>query len=99
MLRGTAGTFKGRRPPKTAVLLQEFLKKKAAYDAEKENLRQKKTVAKAKSKMQRSTPTQAWRQGGYNRSQSSCSLARFIEAAAEWEKKRVNQVADTSSSV
>ena len=67
-----------------------FLKKKAAYEAEKENLREKKkrlkAVDKGKSKMRRRTPTQS-------------SLARFIEAAAEWKEKRVNQVADTSSSV
>ena len=69
--RGTAGTFKGKRPPKHPVLLKDFLKKKAAYEAEKENLREKKAVGKAKSKMRRRTPTQedyqAW-QSTYNRS-------------------------------
>ena len=96
--RGTAGTFEGKRPPKNPVLLKEFIKKKAAYEAEKENLREKKAVGKAKSKMRRRTPTQedyqAW-QSTYNRSQSSCSRARLIEAAAEWQKKRANQVADS----
>jgi len=98
MLRGTAGTFKGKRPPKNAMLLQEFLKKKAAYEAQKEKLREKKAVDKAKSKLRRRTPTQedyqAW-QRVYDRSQSSCSRARFIEAAAAWQTMRANQVADS----
>ena len=33
-------------------------KKKAAYEAEKKNLRDQKAVAKAKSKMRRRTPNQ-----------------------------------------
>ena len=50
--------------------------------------------------MRRRTPTQeayqAW-QSAYNRSQSACSRARFIAAAAEWQKEKAQQLADKVS--
>ena len=95
--RGTAGTFQGKRPPKSPELLKQFLKRKAAWEAEKAALRLNK---KGKAKMHRRTPTQedyqAW-QSVYNRSTSACTRARFIEAASEWQKHKAEQVAEKFS--
>ena len=89
--RGTAGTFKGKRPPKDPEKLERFLKAKAAYEKEKMELRKSGKTEKTK----RPTPTQedyrAW-QRTYNRAQSASSRESFIRAAAEWQKKKAEQV-------
>lgn len=95
--RGSQGTFGGKRPPKNPVLLKEFLKKKAAYEAQKESLRMQKDSQKV---ARRPTPTQesyqAW-QRAFDWSSSSSSRSRFIEAAAQWQAQKAQQVAEKAS--
>ena len=92
-VRGTQGTFAGRRPPKNPILLAAFLKDKAAYLAKKEQEREMKKQTKPKKR--RYTPEQqqyqAWMRT-FERSQSLCSRKRFAETAAAWQVEKARQM-------
>ena len=91
--RGTAGTYQGKRPPKDPERLAQFMKAKAAYDKEKQELRKTTRGPKHRRPTAVQEEYRAW-QRTFNRAAAVSSRARLTQAAAEWQTEKARVTAE-----